>query len=188
MSSSSSKFSSSKIRSSRVAHGNALPHPSQNEGREAVETPMTPGGSALRRPGGGTQSRRGLGGRWLSRGDMSRLDCPSPTRSVSGQRTAEPYLSNGGSPARSSAAHIQQGTNRVTKNPKAGAPGGHLPTNARVAAARGSTRPDEAEVWSDYEEPDRPDVSARRATKVSRQRLRGTARAGVHPDGCMVET
>ena len=29
--------------SSRVAHGNALPQPSQNEGREAVETAMTPG-------------------------------------------------------------------------------------------------------------------------------------------------
>ena len=38
-------------------------------------------------------------------------------------------------------------------------------------------------------EPDRPDVSAWRATAtVSSQRLRGSARAGVHPDGCMVET
>ena len=35
----------------------------------------------------------------------------------------------------------------------------------------------------------RPDESHRRATTmVSSQRLRGSARAGMHPDGCMVET
>jgi hypothetical protein len=105
-------------------------------------------------------------------------------RSVSGQRTAEPYLSNGGSPSRREAQLpiFGRGTDRVSTDPKAGARGGHLRTNARcaVATARGSFRPDKAEVWSHYEEPDRPDVSARRATTVSSQRsarLRESRRA-----------